>query len=313
MVTGAAGFVGRHLVGVLARQGAEVVGIDRRPAAPGTPGEHHVVALDASGARDRLRGLVAGADVVFHLAGAEGSRSGVGDAAAVTRRRDNGLAAAAVLGATPTTVPLVVASSATVYGGARAVGPVLVPSVEDDPLMPRGADARSKVFVERLCARRRARDGAVTVVRPFSVVGAGAGPDSAVSRWLRAARNGVPARVLGSLDRRRDLIDVHDVATALTVLAAHPELDVVNLGTGRARAVGELLAAVERAVGRPIPVEVAPGGRHEPAATCADTTRLVRAVGPVPAVDLDAVVVAQLRAEADLHSGSVSANMGWHS
>jgi nucleoside-diphosphate-sugar epimerase len=312
VVTGAAGFIGRHLVERLAAGGVDVVGIDRRRAAPGAPGTHLTMELGARADAARLREAVVAADVVFHLAGRGGVRDSGADVAA-ERRRDNGLAAAAVLGATPASTPIVLTSSSSVYGGARTVGGRVVPSHECDPVMPRGGYARSKVFVERLCARRRARGGLVTVVRPFTVTGPGQRPDMAVSRWLRAAANGVPLQVIGSLDRRRDVTDVRQVAIALADLAAHPDLEVVNLGTGTTVTLGELLGAVGRAVGRSLPVEIAPVPREDPGATCADTRRLAAALGWVPFTDLDDLVAAQLRAGTDLHSRGVSANMAWHS
>jgi nucleoside-diphosphate-sugar epimerase len=308
VVTGAAGFIGTHLVEELAARGASVVGIDRRPAQPFVPGDHRQFELTDPAAHDELAHELAHADLVFHLAGRAGVRD-CGPDVDSARRRDNGLAAVAVLGLTPVATPLLVTSSSSVYGGARLRHGEPVPSHESDPVHPRGGYARSKVLVERLCAKRRARGGLVTVARPFTVGGPGQRPDMAVSLWLEAALEGRPAHVLGSLDRRRDMTDVRQVARALADLSARPDVDVVNVGTGRTVQLGEVLAAVVGAVERPVEIVVEPASHEEPPVTCADTTRLRSLLGWVPRTDLDDLVRAQVRARADLHSQVVSANM----
>lgn len=307
VVTGAAGFVGGHLVGELAARGADVVGIDRR-AIGLAPGERRCFDLTDPAHHDELAAELHAADVVFHLAGRAGVRDCGGDVDSA-RRRDNGLAAAAVLGLTPPSTPLLLTSSSSVYGGAQVHDGRAVPSHEHDPVHPRGGYARSKVLVERLSERRRARGGLVTVVRPFTIVGPGQRPDMAVSRWIEAARDGRQAIVLGSLERRRDMTDVRQVARALADLASHPDLDVVNVGTGRPVRLGDVLSAVVGAVGRPVEIVVEPASREEPAVTCADPARLRDRIGWVPATDLDELVGAQVAARADLHSRDVSANM----
>jgi nucleoside-diphosphate-sugar epimerase len=312
VVTGSAGFIGTHVVGQLTAVGADVVGLDRREPPVGAPGRHHRIDLTAPESRELLGDELAVADVVYHLAGRAGVRDR-GPEVDSARRRDNGLAAVSVIGLTPPGTPLLLTSSSSVYGGARIHRGRAVPSHESDPVHPRGGYARSKVLVERMCAARRARGGLVTVVRPFTVAGPGQRPDMAVSRWLHAALTGGPAHVLGSLDRRRDMTDVRQVARVLVELAAHPGLDLVNIGTGRPVRLGDVLSAVVGAVGRPVEVTVDPPSAEEPAVTCADTRRLAGALGWVPETALGELVAAQLAsvpgAVPDLHSYVVSANM----
>ena len=308
VVTGSSGFIGAHLVEQLAGRGAEVIGLDRRLPSPGAAGVHLEVELTALDARDLIAETLERADLVFHLAGRAGVRDS-GPEVDTARRRDNGLAGATVLGLTPRRTPLLVSSSSSVYGGAQVRAGHVIASQESDPVHPRGTYARSKVLVERLCAQRRVRGGLVTVVRPFTVAGPGQRPDMAVSRWLDAALSGEPAKVLGSLERRRDMTDVRQVARAMADLVAHPDLDLVNLGTGSPLRLGDVLSAVVGAVGRPVGIDVEPASREEPAVTCADTTRLEAHLGWVPETDIDELVGAQAATRTDLHSHVVSANM----
>ena len=280
VVTGAAGFIAGHLVAELRARGHTVVGIDRRLGSD-------IVAdlVDDDRAHDVLRD----ADAVFHLAGAAGVRRNGGDAEAVWWR-DNVVATEAVLVTVPAATPLVVASSSSVYGGSRGA-----PCHEAQPLRPRGGYARSKLEVERCCQRRLARGGHAAIARPFTVAGEGQRPDMALARWLDAARRGVPLRVFDSLDRRRDVTDVREVARALAEMARRQVTGAVNVGTGVSHTLADLVAAVIAVTG-PAEVVVEPAGLEEVPATLADVGRCRRLLGFVPHTELPLLVERQATA-----------------
>lgn len=285
VVTGAAGFIGRTLVRQLLAHGT-VVGIDRLPQEP-LPGLVTLTAdlLDQDGA---VRDALAGADVVFHLAGCADVRDRRSDAGE-WRYRDNVLATAAVLAAVPPRTPLLVTSSSSVYGGTRPGRP----SRESNRLRPRGGYARSKALLERVCEGRRQAGGEILVVRPFTVAGEGQRPGMALSRWIEAARCGQPLRLLGSPDRSRDLTDVRHAAAALVDLAGSGARGTVNLGTGTGHTLAEMVGAVERVLGVRATTEVESAHRVEVAHTLADTRGLRRMIGWVPETDLDDLVARQ--------------------
>jgi nucleoside-diphosphate-sugar epimerase len=297
VVTGSSGFVGRTVVAELVRRGRTVVAVDRRPApavgptgAPAGSTVPLVLTGDLLHRDELVDAALDSASAVLHLAGCPGVRD---DAPDVERRRhrDNVLATARVLAAVPHHVPVVVASSSSVYGGSTGR-----PSRESDRLAPRGGYARSKVAVEDLCARRAAAGGRVTVVRPFTVVGEGQRPDMAVARWLAAAYDDRPLEVYGSLERTRDLTDVREVGRVLATLAEPgcAPTGVLNVGTGRPHTLAELVDAVADATGRAVRTRLTPAATVEPADTWADTARLRSVVGFVPRTDLSDVVRRQL-------------------
>ncbi len=279
VVTGAAGFIGRQVTAVLVARGHHVVGVDRRDEQP-LAGETRLVA-ELSQADDDVTTALREADAVIHLAGCPGVRDTAPDLAA-RRRRDNVVAGARVLAATPATTTVVVASSSSVYGGALPGQP----SHEDDRLRPRGGYARSKLALERRCARRAAEGGHVAVARPFTVAGEGQRPDMAIARWLAAAERDDPVTVLGSSDRLRDVTDVRDVAEGLVRMVEREVTATVNLGTGQPRRLADLLDAVAVATGTQPRVELVPAAAVEVPATCADTERCRRLLGFVPRTDL---------------------------
>jgi nucleoside-diphosphate-sugar epimerase len=299
VVTGSAGFVGRALVAELVSRGRPVVGVDRNPTVGGS--SHLVLTGDLLDRDEMVDAALDTAQAVVHLAGCPGVRDVAPDVEH-RRRRDNVAATARVLAAVPAHVPVVVASSSSVYGGSRGR-----PSREGDPLSPRGGYARSKVDVERLCAGRAAAGGRVTVVRPFTVVGEGQRPDMAVSRWLDAAESGLPLPVYGTLDRTRDLTDVRDVARVLATLVEPgraPTTGVLNIGTGRPHTLAELVDAVAAATGTSVRTALTPAAAVEPADTWADTRALRGAVGFVPRTDLHDVVARQAAARPALAVGA---------
>lgn len=294
VVTGAAGFIGRHVVAALLDAGHPVTGVDRRRWAP-LPGEEAVSAdlLDPAAAP-----LLGRAAAVVHLAGCPGVRDGRADADR-WRLRDNVVAGQAVLDAVPRTTPLVVTSSSSVYGGA---GSPSAPRAcrEDDVPAPRGGYARSKVVLEALCQSARATGRRVAILRPFTVAGEGQRPDMALARWIEAVREGRPVQVFGSLDRRRDVTDVRDVARAV-VAALDADLDgLCNVGTGTTHRLGDLITAVTDAVGRPADVRIVDACPVEVAATRADTARCRARLGFVPATNLGTLVARQAHQSREL-------------
>jgi nucleoside-diphosphate-sugar epimerase len=298
VVTGSAGFLGRSVVAELLRRGVQVVSVDRQETP--SPAAHLVLTGDLLDRDELVDAAFETADAVLHLAGCPGVRDDTPDVGR-RRARDNVAATARVLAAVPAHVPVVVASSSSVYGGSAGA-----PSEERHPVSPRGGYARSKVAVEQLCARRAAGGGQVTVVRPFTVVGEGQRPDMAVSRWIAAAEAGTPLQVYGSLGRTRDLTDVRDVARVLALLAepGRAPSGVLNIGTGRPHSLGALVAAVAGATGTPVRTLVTRAAAVEPADTWACTNRLRTVVGFVPQTDLREVVARQVAAARDAMAGA---------
>ncbi len=287
VVTGASGFIGRHLVSALTTGGHQVLTLDRRPFrdVPAGAQELQVDLLDVEAA-DALRE----ADAVFHLAARPGVRASGPDEERL-RHRDNVLVTEAVIAATPQHVPLVVTSSSSVYGAMSGS-----PSREADPLHPRGGYARSKLLVERLCAQRRAAGGAVAVARPFTVAGEGQRPDMALARWIDAVSTGRPVTLLGSPARTRDVTDVRDVVRGLLLLADRGLGRTINLGTGVSHSLTSLLDAVCAELGSPVEVLCAAAAADEVPDTLADTSLCRRILNFVPCTDLDGVVRRQVAA-----------------
>ncbi|WP_067490971.1 NAD-dependent epimerase/dehydratase family protein [Actinomadura hibisca] len=233
VVTGAAGFLGSHVVDALAEAGHEVLAADA-PARALNPAASRrnwagladrAARLEIDLAVDDLAPLAA-ADAVVHLAGRPGVRTSWG-AGRAPAERDNVVATRRLLQACAARRPrVIVASSSSVYGSRD------LPTREDDPLSPASPYAAGKVEVERLAAVA-ARDGLpVTVLRYFSVYGPRQRPDMAFHRFIEAALDGRPLPVFGDGRRSRSFTHVADVVDA-TLRAAAADLPggtVLNVG-----------------------------------------------------------------------------------
>ena len=299
VVTGSAGFIGQHLVGLLLVRGHQVIGIDRRPRPD--DGTHPHLVTDLSAPAGAARAALAAADVVVHLAGCPGVRDGRPDVGR-HRYRDNVAALRETLALVRADASTVVTSSSSVYGG-TAFGRA---SHEDDVVAPRGGYARSKVLAEAVCAQAQARGARITVVRPFTVVGEGQRADMALYRWVRAARRGAPLTVLGSLERTRDLTDVRDAVRVLADLAVLAPgripsgipsgvpsgipSGIVNLGSGQPISLRQMVSAVAEVTSTRPTVRVTAAGDEEVSDTLADTGRLVDLTGRRLVTDLLDVV-----------------------
>jgi nucleoside-diphosphate-sugar epimerase len=239
-VTGATGFIGRHVCARLSARGDEVRAIVR-PESKGEPppGAQIVRApLSASALRDSF----AGVDTVVHLAGVVSSTRDEDYVATNARATREVAQAAQEAGAR-----LVYVSSLAAAGPA----PIASPRSEDDPPAPINMYGRTKLEGER--AVRAIPDLRWVILRPGTVYGPG---DRAVLPLFQAAKRGV-LPLVGRLDAGYCFVHVDDVARAVeaatastisgeTVFVGHPE-------TATAR---EVLEAIRAAVGAGVIVRV---------------------------------------------------------
>jgi len=237
LVTGASGFVGRHLIDHLTAAGDEVVKCDRASG----PDVHYLDITDAAAALALVTEFQP--EVIYHLAG----WADVGGSwkAPVEAFRANAEGTLNVLtAATEVGVRRVVAvSSADVYG---AVAEDELPLTEDSPLRPVSPYAASKVAADYLGLQAWLGRGLpVLRVRAFNHLGPGQ-TDKFVAPALasRIARNeldGGDVLTIGNLSARRDFTDVRDVVRAYRLLAEHGAPgEVYNVCSGTDVAVQEL-------------------------------------------------------------------------
>ena len=258
LVTGAAGFVGFHVVRALLARGERVLGVDRLDdgPCPALTGARlaRLEALEGFAFRradlavpGALERAAAGMEIdrVAHLAGRAGLRGADGPSLA----RDNVLAQARVLAFCRGrgVAHLVHASSSAVYGGAGAV---------PAPVSAYGATKRRAEILAR--ANTAAGGPPATSLRYFTLYGPWSRPDTAAWLFAEAILGGYPVRLHGHGRMRRSFTWVGDaVAATLAALDGPPGADADGVRYAAAdvrhpRAVGleEFVAVLETLLGR---------------------------------------------------------------
>jgi GDP-4-dehydro-6-deoxy-D-mannose reductase len=263
LVTGANGFVGRHLVRELIRRGgSEIVagGLDGTPAAGLTDEGVTWVPLDVT-STESVRSVVRSCrpDRVFHLAG----QSSVGHSfeAPLESWEINATGTLRLLEALRRECPepprLLLVSSAEVYGGVPVAEQPIPESRIPHPLTPYGS---SKASAE-LCALQFGEMGAIepVIARSFNHIGPGQDArfvlPSLARQLVRVSRGEAePVLKVGNLDVRRDFLDVRDVVHAyLALMELGVSGDVYNVCSGEGqslRAIVEYLVRLSEAGAR---------------------------------------------------------------
>jgi UDP-glucose-4-epimerase GalE len=204
---------------------------------------------------------------------------------------------------------VVFSSTAAVYGDPAVPG---APMDENHPLAPVNPYGRAKLAVERMLADYGAAYGLRHMsLRYFNA--AGADPEGELGEEHDPETHLVPLAIGAALGTRgplrvfgqdyptpdgtcvRDYVHVADLARAHVLALGHlargGPSGALNLGTGRGNSVREVLAAVERASGRPVPCEPAPRRAGDPGALVAAAGRARAVLGWSPDLtDLDSIV-----------------------
>jgi GDP-4-dehydro-6-deoxy-D-mannose reductase len=296
LITGASGFVGRHLITHLESEGDEVVGLDREDGLditdPDNVAEHY--------ARHSP-------EVVYHLA----ALSHVGDSwnAAHEVINTNVVGTLNVLDAARRSGArrVLVVGSAEEYGQASTPGQPLTETMDLRPVSPYGV---SKVAAGFLALQAFLGTGLETIrVRAFNHTGPGQPPRFFVPAFAQrvalAERDGVDSVAVGNLDAIREVNDVRDIVRAYRLLMVAGEAgEVYNVGSGVGVAMRDVAGRLLALAARPIETRVDPA-LTRPADVpmlVGDPARLVAATGWEPKLTIDATL-ADMLAEARRNAG----------
>jgi UDP-glucose 4-epimerase len=279
VVTGASGFIGRHVVAELLKAGHRVETVHRGEALP-LPAVGHTREDVLS---PEARAAAQAADAVVHLAGRGDVQASFKEPFEYSRL--NALGSLNMLeGLRQTGGHLILASTQRVYA------PASEPLREDAPLAPTDPYAVSKLVAEQWCRMYAEQlDVPTTVVRLFSVYGpgqVGQGTSGVVSIFLDRARRGEPLEVHST--QRRDLTYVGDVARGVRLAVEQPRPGgrVYNVATGVGTSLQELARLVCRVAGSSSAV-VPPSQDSSEGDRVADISLARSELGYTPMVDLE--------------------------
>jgi UDP-glucose 4-epimerase len=322
LVTGGAGYIGSHMVWFLVDRGEDVVVLDNL-----TTGSRALVAEKAhfiegnAGDAALVARLIAEhkVDAIIHFAGSIVVPDSVAEPLAYYA--NNTMASRSLI---ETAVKagvrnFIFSSTATVYAGESS--DLLTETLPTGPISPYG---RSKLMTEWMLEdSARAYDFRYVALRYFNVAGADAkgrtGQSSPrathlIKRACQVALGRVPQLDIFGTDYPtadgtgvRDYIHVSDLVAAhglaLNYLRKGGVADVMNCGYGHGSSVREVIAAVERVIGRKLPVREAPRRPGDPPWLIADSKRIRATLGWSPRHDdLDEIVRTAYAWESRLNS-----------
>lgn len=240
LITGAAGFVGRHLAEHLAAGGHDITGAGRELDAPAGREYVTIDLLDAPAVR---RLLATGFDWIVHLA-AYASVAQSWERPAETMRNNYASTANVLQNAGDAAV--LVAGSGEIYGP-----PQTLPVDETHELRPQNPYAVSKAAADLLAGFHADAHGQRVIrTRAFNHFGPGQSDRYVVAAFARqvaeaeaAGAEAVSVRT-GNVESRRDFTDVRDVVRAYVLLLERAEAGVFNVCSGNSRSGADILAAL---------------------------------------------------------------------
>ncbi len=238
LVTGSTGFVGTHLMPVLAQA---------MPAATVTAA--HFDVTDRTAVREAVRG--ARPDACIHLAAIAAIPAAQADPDAAWRVNLHGTLnlAGALLEEAPDCT-LLFASTAEAYGRSFQSGTTLD---ESAALAPMNTYAASKAAADQALGAMVSQGLRAIRARPFNHTGPGQSDAFVVAAFARqvariAAGLQPPVLQVGALDSRRDFLDVRDVCAAYAACLARADAiapgTILNIASGMPRRVGDVLDAL---------------------------------------------------------------------
>jgi len=302
LVTGAAGFIGSHLVERLLAEGREVVGLDsfdpfypealKRANLAGALASprFRLVVADVRDV-DALARVVGGSrfDAVVHLAALAGVRPSLEHPALYADVNVRGTAALAEATVRHGVPRLIFASSSSVYGE-REEGPFRESDAVEHPISPYAATKRAGELL--LHAIHHTHGLGVTCARIFTAYGPRQRPDLAIRKFAERMLRGDPVPVYGDGSHVRDFTYVDDLIDGLT-RALDTELGfvILNFGAGRTVSVLEVIEELERALGVKARIDWLPAQRGDVSRTWADVSAARAALGYEPRVALEAGLI----------------------
>ncbi len=297
LVTGAAGFIGSHLVEALVRDGAEVRAFVRynshndygwlEEVEPELFKEIEIfrgdlvnpeAAAGAVGGRERILHLGALIPIPYSYVHPREfiSTNVTGSLNMLEAARRAGISR------------LVQTSTSEVYGT-----PLEVPIPETAPLNAQSPYAASKIGADQLALSYHVSfDLPVVIARPFNTFGPRQSARAVIPTIITQAMS-EDEIVLGSTDPTRDFLYVEDTVRGLMRCAEADGIDgqVINLGTGKEISVGDLAALILAELGIDKPIRGADErlrpARSEVQRLQADITKAERLLGWSPSVALD--------------------------
>jgi NAD dependent epimerase/dehydratase len=298
LVTGAGGFIGSHVTELLLAEGHAVRALVRYNSRDDRGHLNEVperlrqrLEVVAGDVADPflVRDLVAGCDVVLHLAALIGIPYSYVAPASYVATNVSGTLNVLEACRQARTRRVVVTSTSEVYGTA-----LYTPIDEKHPLQGQSPYSASKIAADKLAQSYHCSfELPVVTLRPFNTYGPRQSARAVIPTILAQALRGGASIELGNLDPKRDLTFVGDTARAFLLAATAKDIEgeTIHFGKGSAISIGDLAQACLKAAGSSAKI-VAVDRRVRPEKSevgllLCDPTRAKKLLGWAPEVSLE--------------------------
>jgi UDP-glucuronate 4-epimerase len=297
LVTGAAGFIGSHAAEALLDQGYRVIGVDNfcdfydrswkemnLKSVQGGP-RFDVEEMDITDAA-AIKTLVARTKpaAILHLAAMAGVRPSIEQPAYYARVNVEGTTCLLQAAVEHKVGKFLFASSSSVYGNLSKV-----PFSEKDPVAnPISPYAATKRAGELLCYTYwHLYKLPIFCLRFFTVFGPRQRPDLAIHKFTRLISHGKPIPVFGDGSTSRDYTYVADIVSGIMAcLERCDRYRIYNLGGSDPITLSNLIAELEKAIGKKAIIDRRPAQPGDVERTYADLTLSRAELGYEPRVSL---------------------------
>jgi UDP-glucuronate 4-epimerase len=292
LITGGAGFIGSHLVERLLRDGHEVSVLDdfndfydpkikraNIAAFAKQIAVHDVDLRDAKKVANVFQKEKF--DAIFHLAARAGVRPSIQQPQLYYDTNVAGTLHLLEGARTSGVERFIFASSSSVYGAAKKI-----PFTESEHLTQTLSPyAATKIAGEFLCSTySHLYKMRIVALRYFTVYGARQRPDLAIHQFTRKIHSGEAIDQFGDGTTRRDYTYIDDIiqGTMAALKYDRPMFDVFNLGESETIQLKDLIAAIEKALGKKAKVNRLPEQPGDMPLTCADISKARKLLGYNP-------------------------------
>jgi len=292
LVTGGAGFIGSHLVESLLNDGHDIAIIDdfndyydpeiKRANISAFEKDVRVHEIDLRSGQN-VASLFRNekVDAIFHLAARAGVRPSIQRPQLYC---DTNVAGTLHLleGARLSEIErFIFVSSSSVYGAAKKV-----PFSEEEHLTQTLSPyAATKIAGEFLCSTySHLYKMRIVALRYFTVYGARQRPDLAIHQFTRKIYRGQAIDQFGDGTTRRDYTYIDDIiqGTMSALKYSGPAFDVFNLGESDTIELKDLIAAIEKSLGKKAKINRLPDQPGDMPLTCADISKARKLLGYDP-------------------------------
>ena len=296
LITGAAGFIGSHLCERLLADDWAVVGVDnfndfydpqikRRNISDCLRNEKfQLIEADIrdSDAMDKAVGR--DIEIIVHLAAMAGVRPSITQPLLYADVNVNGTMVLLELAKERRIDNFIFSSSSSVYGNNEKV-----PFSEDDNVdFPVSPYAATKKAGELICHTYHHLYGiSVTCLRFFTVYGPRQRPDLAIHKFARLIEQDKPIPVYGDGTMMRDFTYIDDIVNGIiAAMIKCSGFNIYNLGESQPITVNNLIAEIEKALGKKAVRQYQPLQPGDVERTYADITKSVKELGYNPKIPI---------------------------